>query len=100
MSSQKSQQQAEKELRELISKYELENRLKAEMVKDWVWNEQGSPLEAVHQFQEKFINFFPQASNIDELNGIMRVAMEAWNYFPHKILNGKSPFEVAESGRK
>ncbi|MDO8676680.1 MAG: hypothetical protein Q7K16_03480 [Candidatus Azambacteria bacterium] len=100
MSSQKSLNQVEKELLELIHKYELENLLKVKMVKDWAWNEQGAPLEAVHKFQEKFINCFPQAENIDELNGIMRVAMDAWNFFPHKILNGKLPLEVAESGRK
>lgn len=98
MQNLKSPQQVEKELRELIYKYELENRLTVEAVKDWVWNEQGAPLEAVHEFQDKFINFFPEMENINELNDILSVAMDAWNYFPHKTLNGKAPFEAAING--
>lgn len=58
MPASKSQPQVEKELQELIYKYELENRLTVETVKGWVWNEPGSPMQAVHEFQEKFINFF------------------------------------------
>lgn len=91
----KSQQQVEKELQELIYKYELENRLTVEKIKDLVWSEQGSPMQAAHEFQEKFINFFPAVDDLDKSNGIIQVAMDAWNYFPHKILNGQSPSEIA-----
>lgn len=95
----KSQQQVEKNLQELIYKYELENRLTVAEIKDLVWNEQGSPMQAAHEFQENFINFFPVTDDLDKLNGIMQVAMDAWNYFPHQILNGRSPSEIAAGGK-
>lgn len=32
----------------------------------------------------------------DELDNILELVTDAWNYFPHKSLNGKSPMEMRE----
>lgn len=49
----------------------------------------------------KIINVFGRGENIDELNKIMSIISEAWNYFPHKSLDGLSPTEkLMEYNRK
>lgn len=32
--------------------------------------------------------------NPSELENILELATDAWNYFPHKVLKGKSPVEM------
>ena len=36
---------------------------------------------------------FDRGGDIDEMNEILEVVNDAWNYFPHKCLNGLSPME-------
>ncbi len=32
-----------------------------------------------------------------DLNEVLQITNDAWNYFSHKTLNGKSPFEIANN---
>ena len=41
----------------------------------------------------KIIPMFDSGQGGVELNNIMEVIMDAWNYFPHKALGGISPAE-------
>lgn len=41
----------------------------------------------------EIISKFDKGQDIDELNKILAIVNDAWNYFPHKILNGLSPVE-------
>ncbi len=41
----------------------------------------------------KIIPMFDSGQGGVELNNIMEVVMDAWNYFPHKALGGISPAE-------
>ena len=41
----------------------------------------------------KIIPMFDTGQGGVELNNIMEVVMDAWNYFPHKTLGGISPAE-------
>jgi hypothetical protein len=41
----------------------------------------------------KIIPMFDSGQGGVELNNIMEVVMDAWNYFPHKTLGGISPAE-------
>lgn len=50
----KTFQQVENELREFIEKFSLADKLSVEMVKEWVYEENGDPLEASHKCQDKF----------------------------------------------
>ena len=88
---------AEEKLQKLIEKYGLANKLTVEMVKGWVYNEEGEPLKSVHKFQDKCLSYFTNASNADDLNEILEVFNDAWNYFPHKSLGGKSPNQMVEN---
>lgn len=90
-----NQQAVEKQIKELIEKYELQDQLSVEQIKGWIWHEEGDPMQATKDYQMKFINLFTdKAKNLDELNKVVGVCMNAWNYFPHKSLGGKAPTEM------
>ena len=56
-------------------------------IKKVIYNEQDQ--SALHEIISKF----NKGQDIDELNKILAIVNDAWNYFPHKILNGLSPVE-------
>jgi hypothetical protein len=41
----------------------------------------------------RVIMMFDTGQGAVELNNIMEVLIDAWNYFPHKVLDGLSPAE-------
>lgn len=46
----------------------------------------------------KIVRIFDRGDPM-ELENILEMATDAWNYFPHKILDGKSPMEVSDESR-
>ncbi|MEK7462888.1 MAG: hypothetical protein AAB621_00790 [Patescibacteria group bacterium] len=94
----KTSQQVEKELKEFIERFLLEGKLSVEMVKKWVYEESGEPLEASHKYQDKFFEYFDGTEA--DVNEVLQIATDAWNYFPHKSLGDKSPHQVAEEYQK
>lgn len=93
----KTQKEFEKELDEFIKKYSASD-ISVEEIKDWVNNEIGAPLEASHTFQERFFKAF--ADTEVDFNDVVQIATEAWNIFPHKSLDGKSPNQMIDEARK
>lgn len=90
-------QKIESQLQEIIDRYKLAEKLSVAMIKSWINNDtDGSAMEAVHLFQKKWLKFFKKVKNIDELNSIMMVFNDAWNYFPHKSLRNKSPDQMVK----
>ena len=87
-------QQVEGELREFIGRFLLADKLSVENVKEWVYKENGAPLEATHKFQAKFFEYFGETGA--DINEILQIATDAWNYFPHEILGGKSPHQIVK----
>jgi hypothetical protein len=61
--------------------------LSLEEIKDIVYNEDGT------ESMRKIILSFDQGQDIDEMNRILQIISNAWNYWPHKKLNGLSPAE-------
>jgi hypothetical protein len=61
-----------------------------EDIKDAIYNEteQGD--------LTKMIAMFDTGEGDDELSNILDVLTDAWNYFPHKALGGKSPEEMLQ----
>lgn len=94
----KTSQQVERELKEFIEKFLPAGKLSVGMVKKWVYEENGEPLEAVHKFQDKFFEYFDGTGA--DISRVLQISMDAWNCFPHKSLGDKSPFQVAEEYQK
>ena len=93
----KTSKQVEKELQELIKKYSLAEKLSVEIVKQWVYEESGPAMAAVQKFQGKFFECFDEAAaGVDALNEALQAANDAWNYFPHRTLGGKSPNQMVK----
>lgn len=83
---------AEKNLQKLLEKYKLSGKLTLETISDWIWNDEGeSTMDASNRFQKKWFKYFSNIKDIDELNKVLQVFVDAWNYFPHRSLGGKSP---------
>jgi len=88
----KKQGEIIRNLDELISKYGLQGQLSSKMVIDWVWTAQGdSAMEASNAYNKKCFRFFRQVKELDEMNRILQIFVEVWNFFPHQALGGKSP---------
>ena len=94
----KTSEQVEKELKEFIERFLPAGKLSAEMVKKWVYEESGEPLEASHKYQDKFFKYFDGTGA--DVNEVLQIATDAWNYFPHKSLGDKSPYQMVEEYQK
>jgi hypothetical protein len=75
----------EQELIEMLQ--ETESDFSLEHVKDVIYNEENS-----NDYQH-VVAMFDRGGNISELSNILELVSDAWNYFPHKALNGLSPTE-------
>lgn len=94
MKNGKNLQSVEKALNELFKKYGVQKKVTVEDIKNWVFNSTGPVMEASNKFHKKCLNIFPPTDDIDEMNEIMQKFVDAWNFFPHKALQGKSPDEM------
>lgn len=101
MSEAKTIESVEKNLQNLLDKYELSGKMTVALIKNWALNDEGeTTMDAVNFFQKKWLKYFARIKDINELNDILRVFTDAWNYFPHKSLKGKSPDEMAKEALK
>ncbi len=96
----KSPKQVEKALNTLFKKYKIQNKVDVDTIKMWIWNSKGEGMEPVNKYQKKCFQLFPEPKDIDELNDIMQVFVDAWNHFPHKELGGKAPCDLIEESMK
>lgn len=94
----KTSQQVEKELGEFIEKFLPVGKLSVETIKGWVYEENGKPFEAIRKFQEKFFEYFDETEA--DINEVLQVVMDAWNYFPHKTLGDKSPSQMVSDNNR
>ncbi len=88
----------EKKLQELINQNNLGGILTVEMIKDLIWHEEDD--KAFNGFVQKTLGYFNDIKDIDELNRILQIFNDAWNYFPHKCLDGKSPMQAVGESKK
>jgi len=93
----KNAESVENKLQELINQYNLGEVLTIDMIKDLVWREEGD--KAFNSFIEKASNHFNNIKDVNELNRVLQVFNDTWNYFPHKCLNGKSPMQAVEESK-
>lgn len=78
-----------KEIETSVSKLlkKTQSDFKLEDIKSSIYNEND-----INDLN-RLISFFDKGQNIDELNKIIQIINDAWNFFPHKCLNGLCPFE-------
>ena len=66
---------------------ETESNFSLEDVKNAIYHEEDN------DDMMKVVAMFDRGGDASELSNILELATDAWNYFPHKILNGLSPAE-------
>lgn len=82
----------EKQLNDVITSLNL--NISFNEIREMIYSEQDQ--SALHEITGKFDN----GQDVDELNKIMEIVNEAWNYFPHKVLDGLSPIEKIVEGQQ
>ena len=81
----REKKQIEEDIIEMLK--ETENSFTLEHIKDVIYNEEDS------DDYQKIVAVFDNGGDISELNNILELVSNAWNYFPHKELGGLSPQE-------
>ncbi len=81
----KRRKEIEQELVDILE--ETESDFSLEHVKDVIYNEEDS-----NDYQH-VVAMLDRGRDISELSNILELVSDAWNYFPHKALNGLSPTE-------
>jgi len=75
----------EKELSGMLRK--VESPFTVEHIKDIIWHEKDD------DDLTKIIAMFDRGEGVTELSQILEITNDAWNYFPHKSLDGLCPME-------
>lgn len=76
----------ESEIKEML--IECESDFDLDYIKEVVYHEEES------DDMMKIVACFDRGGDVSELENILELATDAWNYFPHKSLKGKSPAEI------
>lgn len=98
--SHKTPKQVEDSLNALFAKYGLQEKITVDEIKKWIWNAKGGVMDAIHKYQKKCFELFPEPQSVDEFNNVMQTFTDAWNYFPHKELGGKAPNDLMREAVK
>ena len=77
--------QIEEELISMLK--ETESIFSLQDVRDAIFHEEDN------DDMMKVVSMFDRGGDASELSNILELVTDAWNYFPHKILNGLSPAE-------
>lgn len=75
----------EQELTDMLK--ETESDFSLQNIKDAIFNEEDN------DDMMKVIAMFDRGGDASELENILELTNDAWNYFPHKIIGGLSPAE-------
>ena len=91
----KNRKSIKNQLKTLIKEYHLEKELSVDLIIHWIAEEnEPDAMKANYDYQNKWMKYFIQETDIDKFNEILEIFTDAWNYFPHKSLNGLSPIET------
>src|ERR1039458_10035817 len=83
-----------KRLQKMLDGLSLSSEVTASDIEDIVWNESNST-----DFSRLAGMLIENQKDIGQVNQIMAIVQEAWNTFPHKALDGKSPEQLVEEHR-
>ncbi len=82
----KKRNETEKKLSNILK--EINSPLTLEQIKDIIYREKND------NELTKIVQAFDRGQGIKELNRIFEIINDAWNYFPHKCLDGLCPMEA------
>lgn len=85
----KTPEEVEMNLEKLLQKLALPKYITVADIKNIIWNEQKNSSGT-----ELFSMLAPFAKDKEVVQEIMLSVQDAWNYFPHRILGGKSPADL------
>ena len=77
--------EVEKELLEMLK--ETKSDFGLEDIKEIIYNEEGQ------DDLTQVISMFDTGQGAAELQNVLELVNDAWNYFPHKVIGGLSPAE-------
>lgn len=75
----------EQELVEMLK--EIQSDFTLDHVRDAIYNEEDN------DDMMKVVAMFDRGGDASELENVLELVTDAWNYFPHKVLGGISPAE-------
>ena len=81
----KRRKEIEQELLDMLK--ETESDFSLQHVKDVIFHEEEQ------DDMMKVVAMFDRGGDTSELSNILELVSDAWNYFPHKAINGLSPAE-------
>jgi len=81
----KKRKEIEKEISQMLK--EINSPFNVEHIKDIIYHGEDS------DDLMKIVSMFDRGGGAEELNKILEIVNDAWNYFPHKSLNGLCPME-------
>ncbi len=98
----KSEESVEKALEQFLWRYKLSDKLTVKEVRQWVWESDTSEgaSEAFNVYQKKWHRYLARIKDMKKLNEVVQIFSDAWNYFPHRALSGKSPKQMVEQARQ
>ncbi len=82
----KKRQEVERDMRQILSK--MDTKLTWEDMRYIIYNEE--PMEGM----KKIADWMDLSDDIDKANDVLQVINDAWNFFPHKKLDGLCPIEM------
>ena len=75
----------EQELLDMLK--ETESDFTLDYVRDAIYHEEDN------DDMMKVVAMFDRGGDVSELSDVLELVTDAWNYFPHKVLDGISPAE-------
>jgi hypothetical protein len=81
----KRREEVEQEIVDMLK--ETQSDFELAHVSDAIYNEEDS------DDMMKVVAMFDRGGDATELENVLELATDAWNYFPHKVLGGISPAE-------
>lgn len=96
-----SPESVERNLQALLDEHGLSKKGTLDMVKEWIWDDADQPgMAAINKYEKKFLILFKRVRDSSELNRVTQILIDAWNFFPHRSLGGKSPNQMAKQALK
>ena len=85
----KRRKEIEQEVMDMLK--ETKSDFSLQDVRDVIFNEEDS------NDMMEVVRMFDRGGDASELDNILELVTDAWNYFPHKVLNSLSPAEKINS---